>query len=245
MALLGTRNTSPRTREQSEAIRLLDELRQHRTGLSVFSRTLGGRFTSLVLEIRADESCLLLDELVPAHGHEAMEPGIKIAAEARLEGLPVSFECEILDIGEDSKGYFYRVSLPSVVKRRQRREHHRVPAGARHLIARLCDTEGNLSEGEIADLSAAGISIRVDAGEAERLAGVGGAIDCRIALGPDDMLELKFDVCRVIDTGTTGTRVLAGRLLELTPGIERRIGKLVTELERELMRKRPPAHGAR
>jgi len=245
MPLINTRGTSARSREQSEAIHVLEELRLQRTGLSVYSRALGGRFTSLLLEIRADESCLLLDELIPSQGHDGVQPGLKMAVEARLDGVPVSFESEVLDIGEDPKGFFYRVSLPSTVTRRQRRQHHRVPAGGRHLVASLGDANGNVSEGEIVDLSAAGIAIRVPVDDADRLAAVGGGIACNVALGPDDVLELNVEIRRVIDAGTNRSRVLAGRLLELTPAIERRIGKLVTELERELMRKRPPAHGAR
>ena len=248
MSLLSTgrqpsSSTYFREREQSEALRLLDEMRRNRTGLSVFS--LGGRFISLVLEIHPEQSCLLLDELVPSHGHDAMQPGITLAVEARLDGVQVNFECEVLELDEDDKGCFYRVTLPPAIKRRQRRQYHRVPAAARHLRARLSDDEGNAADGEIVDVSASGIAVRVSLEDATGLAHVDGELDCRLILDADETLQLKLGICRVIDQGAAHSRLLAGRFLHLTPGMERRLGQLVSELEREMVRKRPPGQEGR
>ena len=232
-------------REQSEALHLLQELQLARKPLGVRARELGGRCASLLLDVLPDESCVLLDELVPAERAAAVQPGLALHVESSLDGIAISFECQVLTIESDHKGVFYRVSLPNRVARRQRRQSHRVSTAGRRLNAVLQAVDGTSVSGEVVDISADGLAVRLPVSEAAVLGDVRSELDCHLLISDEETLEVQFGICRIIELGGRRHVVIAGRVLNPTPPISRRMGKLVADFERDLARTRPRGHGSR
>lgn len=196
-------------------------------------------YTSAVLEVAREARYLVLDELIPAAGHQRIlrEPTVQLRA--RLDGVEVRFHTYISQIGEQGGLPYYKVPFPATLEYSQRRQAFRVPIplnrGIRCVL--LLDDEREFS-GELRDLSPSGLGIRVRTGEPNKTTDQGQLAICRIELGEDRGIVTDVELCH-IDQKTRGRVARLGlRFRGLRPEQQRRIEQFCAELAREHRRLR-------
>lgn len=226
--------------ERARVLAVLTRLVRGHILVSVTSAAHRGTFPSMLLGVDAAASTLTLDELAPASAHALVNPGLRLTVSTRLDGLPVSFRARVLGVEHEDGAAFYRLSLPGTIRRRQRRTHFRVPAGAGHPVkVHIGDAGTGLVHGVVRDISEGGISARMEGDGVLRSAGRGEALPCTLFLSDEERVHARLVICHLSEPDARGNTVVGGRFLDVTPADARVIRRLVARLERDMVRKRP------
>ncbi len=140
----------------------LDNLRQQRVALR--AQVDDGRvFHTFLLAVRPDKDHLIIDQLTPPPEEGALARGTELRLSAKMGGLLLRFDTHVRARGEKDGEILYKLDYPERLERRQRRRFFRVPVpldfGYTATLEVGC---GPAIEGEVADLSANGVAIRVE-----------------------------------------------------------------------------------
>lgn len=141
---------------------ILRPLQQQHSILSVALPSAKRLYNSTLLEINTDQGFLLLDELHPSEGHALIGTASRIGLSAHREGVEVKMILDISETGSENGVAFYKVPFPRTIRYRQRRHTFRIAVSAAQTIpVKLADAQGNLFSGELHDISAEGMCIRL------------------------------------------------------------------------------------
>ena len=214
---------------------LLERLAKRRTLLTVEIPGYMGHFTSSIVSV--DGPHVLLDELLPSEGHLLLLAERKLQVTGKLDGIDVRFNTTLERVDDQDGMITYHASLPGRLEYRQRRENYRahIPM-ARRLRVVIDGRDGIVIEGELHDLSLGGAGIIFpDAMPAvERGLLYEGALE----LPDGEWLYCAFDL-RYTKRGQPRDRQLVGaRFARLTLAQAQLVGRCISELEREYIRKR-------
>ena len=217
---------------------LLARLIAARCPVFVFIEGDDERYATVLLEIDAAARALIVDELLPKHGHKQMRRGAKLRLSSRLDGVEVRFRSAVRAVDSDSQVAAYMLDLPDALDYREQRSSRRTRTF--EVTAELRDEAGTPVSARVLDLSIEGVRLCVPAphpfGEAARCA-------CTVWL-PRGAIEAGIAILRVRraperpQRGAAATDVLGARFDALGAVDARRLGRYLADTQRALMRAR-------
>lgn len=219
-----------------QIIGLLRRVRDQRILLSVSVPGHGELFTSLLLEVDPERNRILLDELNPRAGHELVRETRQLRVHCQCQGVELGFACQV-EIGQGKSGIcYYRAALPEAINYLQRRGSYRVRVGLDlALFLQLPVDETTLIEGELFDLSMGGLGANVDTKlRLER----GQILPCVLNLPKTDPLQLEIEIRFVHAEEHKPTQRIGASFRNMQPRQQTLLRRLVTQLEREMLRRK-------
>src|SRR3546814_899662 len=115
--------------------------------------------SSDLLDSDREAATVLADELFPARGHAAMEPGMEIRVLGNLDGIEIRFRSRVIAINPAQAGASYTLVMPVAVDYKQRRNAFRVPVSPALAIPVLLHADGINAKGTLADISPNGLRV--------------------------------------------------------------------------------------
>lgn len=216
-----------------QIVSILNRLQRERALLTVRVPGFNQEFRSAVLTVDGRQRIVTLDELHPERGHELVGVDTELRILSRTNGIETRFQLRVAAVGIENGVYYYTTALPDEILYHQRRQFVRVPV--RLTLQRRCRLSDNERAIDIhlSDLSAGGFGAYVrDGAEIRR----GETLRFEIELEGIEPLTGEVEI-RHIHQDKAHRRLLMGtRFTGLQPRERSRIGRLVTALQRELLR---------
>lgn len=219
-----------------QIIGLLRRIRDQRVLLSVQVPGHEGVYNSLLLEVAPERNVILLDELNPRAGHERVLETRRLRVHCQCQGVELSFACQV-EIGQGQSGIsYYRAVLPESINYLQRRGSYRVRVGMDLAVpVQLPVDEAMTLEGELFDLSMGGLGASLDAKtRLER----GQILSCILQLPKTDPLQVQIEIRFVHADEHKPTQRIGASFRNLQPQEQTLLRRLVTQLEREMLRRK-------
>ena len=221
--------------DPAKILRLLKRFTKRYTPLTVQVPNHEEFYTSCILDI--DGKYILLDELLPSTGNELLVTERALLLTGKIDGIVIQLFTTLQRVDDKDKMLTYYMNIPSLLEYQQRRQTYRasIPI-TRKLPVIIEDNNGIMLKGELRNLShgGAGMILLSDKTimENQRL------YKCTIEL-PDGMqiyctAELRFSK----NIASRDKQYIGVQFVALLPMQSRLIGRSISELERELIRKR-------
>ncbi len=230
---------SERVTHRPQIIGLLRRLKDSHNLLSVRVEGSERYFTSMLLEVDSQEGYILLDQISDRKGHElAVEHG-RLRAFCQCHGVDLNFEARIRAVRDEQGLIVYRAPLPEWVNYLQRRADFRVRVAMNSgLVTRMELEDGQSLEARLHDLSMGGAGLVLET----RLDFRTGFLIPRLVIRREKEKETLLDTpCEVrfqLDRDN-GQKRIGLRFVDPDPEQKRKLRKLVTQLEREMLRHKP------
>lgn len=223
----------PPTGVEAEIHVLLKRALTSRCLLTVYAGPEGEAYTSAILEIVRDQRYLVLDELSPDSGHAYMEVGREIDVRTLVEGVELRFRSELLQIGQHDGLPFYKVAFPHEIAYAQKRQHYRVYAPLNQgFEVNLVFSDDREASGELRDISAGGLSVRIHSGHVNQEADRNALVMCRLAISKEHSIIADAEILHVHAAQKPRVPRIGARFVDLSPTTARRIEDFCAELER-------------
>jgi c-di-GMP-binding flagellar brake protein YcgR len=219
-----------------QIIGLLRRLRDQRVLLSVSVPGHGGVFNSLLLEIDPERKLIFLDELNPRTGHELVVQTRELRVHSQCQGVELGFTCQV-EVGQGQSGIsFYSAALPESINYLQRRGSFRVRVGLDLAVPLQMPIDANnVIEGELFDLSMGGLGATLDSAlHLER----GQVLPCVVNLPKSDPLQLQIEIRFIRADDSKPVQRIGASFRNLDPRQQNLLRRLVTQLEREMLRRK-------
>ncbi len=195
---------------------------------------------TMILGVDPERRELHLDQLAPPEADEALRRAGRLRARIRVNGAEAEFEAEVTGRTEGPGGGTYRLPLPTEVRYRQRRSHHRVPVPRNLAVAVRYVLAGAEAAGRLCDVSLGGVGLETKAAAAAGLA-PGDAIErCALLLPDRSTVAGPLEVRYVAEPAPNGAVRFGGRFTALDPRDRRRLQRFVAALERDYVRRCNP-----
>lgn len=190
-------------------------------------------FNTALLAIDPDNDLLVLDELHPKEGHHLLSKAQHVTLRAQFEGVEINFSIKLKNIDSNNGVAFYNLEFPKKIRYLQRRSAFRVSISAAKEIAVQITTPDNKTyNGELHDISAGGMCIRVPKKKASALAEYKQEIQCAIALLDKQQIRCTFHICHTSLHEPSGCLLVGGHFEHLDKIQRRAIERFVVELQR-------------
>lgn len=219
--------------------RMLQSLWERRNLLSAQFEGDPNPYNTALLDVDADRGFLLLDELAPRKGHDAVRVGTRLRVMGVLGGVPTRFHVEVQDILVQGGIAFYRAPMPKQLEYQQRRAFFRayVPRSLELRVLIVKDDQTELS-GRLLDLSLGGFGMLLPQNAPVDSLEV-------VAVRSLALPERQTIACRAEIRYTQqeyGQKLIrvGARFVELEGVAERTLLRAILHLEREQIRKKPP-----
>lgn len=221
--------------DPARVVPLLERLAKSRTPLTVQVSGHDELFGSCIVDV--DRENVLLDELLPASGHKLLLAERKLQVLAKLDGIDIRFAGTLQRVDTQDKMVTYYVDLPGLLEYRQRRLDYRVHIPmAKKLRVIIDSADGTGIEGFLYDLSRGGAGMLFP--ESEPVVRPGLVQECAIELSDSEWLYCAVELRYSKNVGTRHRQLIGARFRDLSPVQQQLVGRHITELERELIRKR-------
>ena len=234
----------------AQIIGILKKIHKRRAMLSV--RIAGATsdpaksYNSAILEIKHDgtHGHIIIDELTPKEGHELLLKAGKLKARLQLDGVKISFAATLVSSGNDAGIAFYTLDIPHDMDYLQQRAYHRVrPSLAKPLTANLThgliDNGETVFQGEIYNLSAGGISIKLKSDAGATTLKPTDILTCSFTLPPKEEIICKLEVRSIHATNQQNFIRIGVRFHHLPNAVQKLIQRYIATLEREQLKKMP------
>ena len=232
-----SRSSSETIKHPASIVRLFEQLSRRYTPLTVQIVGYDNVFTSCALDVI--KPYLLLDELMPSSGHPLLVREGVVNITGKLDGIEISFQTSLHHVDQKNKLLTYNMHLPEKIEYRQRRQDYRVNIPMSKQLRVLVDNENDHEPeiaGELHDLSNGGAGIIFS--ETDIALEPGHLYECAIEIPGEEYLFCCVEL-RYTREIRTGKQKLTGVLfLNLTPVQARLIGRFISEMEREQIKKR-------
>jgi len=215
--------------------RLLKQLSKHYSPLTVQIHDHKGLYTSCIVKV--DKPYVLLDELIPSSGHEKLVSERKIRATGKLDGVEIQFTTTLKRVKEQKNMLTYYMKLPKTLKYQQRRQAYRVPVPAMAQLRVIVDYKDNrIIVGELHDLSHGGAGKIIPEGKIT--IDPGQLYECAIELPCGEWIYCSVEICYQKNIPSRKRQLIGVRFNDITLVQSRIIGRCISELELEQIRKR-------
>ena len=215
--------------------RLLERFTKRYTPLTVQIPGHEEHYTSSIVKV--DEKHVLLDELLPSTGHQLLATERALQVTGKLDGIDIQFFTTLDRVADKDNLLTYYMKLPGLLEYRQRRLDYRarIPMTMK-LPVSIENKGGKMVRGELHDLSygGAGMIFLAD----NTIMETGRLHECAIEL-PDGKwiyctAELRFSK----NIPSRKKQFIGVQFVGLLPVQSRLIGRCISELELEALRKR-------
>ena len=227
-------SSTERITNPTQIARFLQLFKDGQCLLNVTIPGIAGSFNSAVLRVYPQRELLILDELNPRAGHEALLKAGQLQVRCRLHGVEYRFASRLQRVEEQHGIAFYFVPLPQALLHIQRRNHFRVPVDEAAGIA-LALPCPEASQAHLCDLSATGLGMQLispappDRGEI--------LPDCALHLPDGAVIHTEVEVRFVFHRDRLSPVRLGGQFLKLDRQARNQLATLIRELERRHLRK--------
>ncbi|WJW74620.1 flagellar brake protein [Thiohalobacter sp. IOR34] len=235
---------TPQYESKSEKVTRLPQiiglLRRLHDSRSLLRATLRGSeqtFNTVLLEVDAERGRISLDELNSTLGQKLVETDRHLRVTGQHQGVQISFECDV-SIQRDAEGLiYYRAALPRQIDYLQRRAYFRVPvAMAMGLSVRLPLAEDRVIEGQLRDLSMCGLGALLETTDNLRRGLL--VPDCSLLLPRQEPITGALEIRYATQQEGNRFTHVGARFVNLEKPQEHRLRRLVTQLEREMLRRK-------
>lgn len=222
-------------KDQTRIVRLLEQLARRNTALTVQIPNHKGLYTSCTVAV--DKPYVLLDELMPSNGHPLLLKERTLKISCKLDGVDIGFIASLKRVEERDNLLTYYMSLPKQLEYRQRRQDYRIHIPISKTLQVIMDNgDDAVNEGALHDISHGGTGmifpvtyITVEPGH---------MVECAIELPGKIWLYCSVELRYSKKVRSQQRQLIGARYNDLTPAQTRLIGRCISELEREYMRKR-------
>ena len=221
--------------DPKKVLRLLERFTKRYTPLTVQIPGHKEHYTSSIVKV--DKKHVLLDELLPSTGHQLLATERALEVTGKLEGIDIHFFTTLKRVADKDNLLTYYMELPSLLEYRQRRLDYRVRIPmAMKLPVIIENKSGKMVRGELHDLSygGAGIIFLAD----KTIMETGRLHECAIELHDGKWIYCTAELCYSKGISSRKTQLIGVQFVELSPAQSRLIGRCISELEREFIRKR-------
>lgn len=191
-------------------------------------------YTSALLEVTREAEYMVLDELTPLAGHRLLAQENNLHIRGLVDGVEIRFTSQITQISTQDGLPFYKVPFPDKLEYAQRRQSARYPIPLNYGVpVSILLLEAREFTGELRDISAHGLGMRVRFGRPDPALDLAKRGICHIKISPT--LEIVTDVdIRYVDHPVRG-RVsrIGAEFAQLRPEQNARIERFCAELERQ------------
>jgi len=214
---------------------LLKRFTKHYTPLTVKIANHKHRYTSCIVKIEDDH--VLLDELLPSTGHQLLITERALLVRGKLEGVDIQFYTTLQHAGNKDNLLTYYMNLPKLVEYRQRREtfRARIPVTMK-LPVFIENKHGEKIKGELHNLSYGGAGMIMLPNKT--IMEKGTLHKCAIELTKGEWIDCTVELRFSKSIPARNTQFIGTQFVELSATQSRLIGRCISALERELIRKR-------
>lgn len=221
--------------DPKKIIKLLERFTKHYTPLTVKIPNHKQRYTSCIVSV--EHGHVLLDELLPSTGHQPLITEGALLVQGKLDGVDIQFFTTLQRVGDKDKLLTYYMDIPKLLEYRQRREtfRARVPV-AMKLPVFVENKHGEKTRGELHNLSygGAGMILLPDKSIMEK----GAQHECAIELPNGEWIYCTVELRFSKSVPARNTQFIGTQFINLSATQSRLIGRCISELEREAIRKR-------
>lgn len=221
--------------DPARVVPLLDRLAKRHTPLTVQVPGHEQLYTSYIVDV--DRLYVLLDELLPSIGHQLLLTERALKVTGKLDGIEIHFVTTLERVDVQDKVVTYHMSLPRQLEYRQRRLAYRVHIPmAKTLRVIIDNADGTVNEGVLHDLSRGGAGMIFPADNITVEKGL--LHDCAIELPGDEWLYCAVELRYSKNIPARNRQLIGAQFANLFPVQAQLISRCISELERELIRKR-------
>lgn len=193
---------------------------------------LGGHYTTALLGVFPTQPLIVLDELNPDSGHQALLEHGALQLEGRLQGVELAFETRLLKSGENRGVAYYHCSYPEQLQYLQRRQDFRISSGTADIT--FLGSRGLLMSetlrGRMYDISRNGVGVLLEGAQVLKPGDPLPACSLRLPDGSD--LPFSLEVRYSARSPQRNITRLGGRFSDMDMVTRRRINGLISRLER-------------
>ena len=215
--------------------KMLERFTKHYTPLTVKIPNHKQHYTSCIVSV--EQKHVLLDELLPSTGHQALISEGALLVQGKLDGVDIQFFTTLQRAGDKDNLLTYYMNIPKLLEYRQRREtfRARVPI-AMKLPVFVENKCGEKTQGELYNLSygGAGMIILPDESIMEK----GALHECAIELSDGEWIYCTVELRFSKSVPARNTQLIGTQFIKLSATQSRLIGRCISKLEREAIRKR-------
>lgn len=189
-------------------------------------------YTSLIVELDLRQGAMLLDELHPSDGANAVQPGSQLRVRTRVEGSALEFDCQVEQVMSSQGAKAYLARIPERVRYHERRESFRVSIPHDFALPpAIFSSASGAFRGRLLDISETGVGTLVSDAS---LTGVGGRVACTLSLPGTRLIT---DV-QVRSLGKSAGVPRMGVLFSQLSNVQKTaMAKAVAALNRDLLRR--------
>jgi len=221
--------------DPKKIIKLLERFTKHYTPLTVKIPKHKPQYTSCIVSV--EQGHVLLDELLPSTGHQALISEGALLVQGKLDGVDIQFFTTLQRAGDKDKLLTYYMDMPKLLEYRQRREtfRARIPITMK-LPVLIENLHGEKIKGELYNLSygGAGMILLPDKSVMEK----GTQHKCDIELPESEWIHCTVELRFSKNVPSRNTQLIGTQFVELSEKQSRLIGRCISKLEREAIRKR-------
>lgn len=188
---------------RKEIIFILEDLAKHRPALNLDAHN-GTSLLTAVLQVNSEKSCVYLDVSGDSRINAKVIESDLITFSTQT-GVRVRWHAEGIELVTLSDGDAFKIELPEVIERIQRREYFRLntPQGSKALICKIPLSETETIAVTIVDMSVGGIGLSLRGKVPENFSQ--GAIlqGCSIEFPVVGVVPLNLKVCGVFGSNKT------------------------------------------
>ncbi len=214
--------------------KLLERFTKHYTPLTVQINNHPQHYTSSIVAV--EEKRILLDELLPETGHQLLMDERIILVKGKLEGVDIQFFTTLQGTANINNLLTYYMTLPKLLEYRQRRMTFRahVPVSMK-LPVFIDNNKGETINGQLHNLSygGAGIISLPDNSIMEK----GSLHECAIELPDGNWIYCTVELRYSKEVNSRKTQFIGAQFVDISATQSRLIGRCISELEREFIRK--------
>lgn len=217
-------------------LRRLYDVRAFLTVILPGSSTL---YNSMLIEVNPKEGYLLMDQINSDKGHKKLLESGKFRIHTMHRGVEINFNCKLASVLHENIGDLYKLVMPKLLYYHQRRQNYRAHVSMSYAVRVLLELHDETSmEGWLANISSGGIGIQINKDLWVPLE-TGMRIEkCTFDIPDDIEIHCELTVRNVHKDGNAYMH-LGGQFVNLERDQTRAIGRFVTWLDRELIKKMP------
>lgn len=228
--------------QPAQIVGILKKIHKRRAMLSISVPGTEKHYSSAILEIKSAGTFghLIIDELTPKDGHALLLNARKLKARLQLDGVKISFSTTLESSGKDSGIAFYTLALPQEMDYLQQRAHHRVrPSLTKPLATLLIHEDETVFHGEVYDISAGGLSIKLKSNALATPLKPTDILICSFTLPHGEEITCKLEIRSIHATNQQNFIRIGVRFTNLASTVQKIIQRYIANIEREHLKKMP------
>lgn len=212
------------------------------------------QYMTMILDVDSKKQEIKLDELTPNEGHDKFLKGDTVKITSSDNGVAVIFNCKVISSGTEDDIAFYISKLPKQVDYVQRREAFRVRLGPINKIPATFRLDTDIVKNNyLSDISFGGVCFVAEGLDLQERLAAGDLIESfKLDMNnegvppdpenpkkydPDNIIDCKLLVKRVVYDEHTGHTKISAQFQDLDRIEQRALGKYVCILERHEIQK--------